>query len=541
MAIQNRRGTSKDFDASKMLPGELAVTTDGSRKVYVAFQAGDTKELVSKEEVQGIVDNTLTVSGKAADAAVVGKKVTELNEKLVQETGKLSSENAELKGDLGIQKIPPAKLSTSKITDNIYSKYDDGWTQDKTDKWKIFNFYNVLANTKIYFGGILDQDFRGITNANMTLKIEEYNSSDEKVVEHSYPVLSSLWQVMSFTSDSNTTKIKVILNANSASFDYTIEMLKKYNNKLYVGYTPISAIDMYYPKYLMYSQEELEKKFEGTNQKIKEIERHIFYVGSTRLYTKIKDAIAEAVKYMDSIVYVDSGTYDLISEFGDDYFSGITGDSTSLGIILKNRVKVIFSSNSKVTCHYKGTNKNVCMYFQCFRPSTYGGSLVNLNLEASRIRYPIHDERIQNTDQYINEYINCDIEFDNTKNEYWSAKQCIGGGLGTNGQITIKNCSFNTKFSETPSSPYGVVSYHNTGASSGKSKIDVDGCYFGDKQTFRLSYYGSSKDISVAKVHGCLLGAEPLKLAETASSTVDNVEVKSYCNEIRGIIGKNRC
>lgn len=57
MAIQVRRGANADFDASKMLPGELAVTTDGSRKAYVAFQAGDVKELASKEDVQEIVDN----------------------------------------------------------------------------------------------------------------------------------------------------------------------------------------------------------------------------------------------------------------------------------------------------------------------------------------------------------------------------------------------------------------------------------------------------------------------------------------------------
>ena len=47
------------------------------------------------------------------------------------------------------------------------------------------------ANTKIYFGGILDQDFRDITNANMVLKIEEYNSANEKIAEHSYPILST--------------------------------------------------------------------------------------------------------------------------------------------------------------------------------------------------------------------------------------------------------------------------------------------------------------------------------------------------------------
>lgn len=57
MAIQMRRGAIKDFDKNKMLPGEFAVTTDGTRKVYAAFSAGDVKELAAKEDVQNIVDD----------------------------------------------------------------------------------------------------------------------------------------------------------------------------------------------------------------------------------------------------------------------------------------------------------------------------------------------------------------------------------------------------------------------------------------------------------------------------------------------------
>lgn len=98
--IQHRRGALKDFDAAKMLPGEFAVTTDGSRKVLAAFAAGDVKELASKEEVnqaiaEGIasieekehealknigtgVDISLTEYGKAADAGATGKAIDEL-------------------------------------------------------------------------------------------------------------------------------------------------------------------------------------------------------------------------------------------------------------------------------------------------------------------------------------------------------------------------------------------------------------------------------------------------------------------------------
>ena len=77
MAIQHRRGADKDFDPQKVLPGEFAVTTDGTRKVYVAFAAGDVKELSTEE-----TDTSLTKEGKAADAKATGEKINELKDDL---------------------------------------------------------------------------------------------------------------------------------------------------------------------------------------------------------------------------------------------------------------------------------------------------------------------------------------------------------------------------------------------------------------------------------------------------------------------------
>lgn len=52
--IQHRRGADAEFKPEKMLPGEIAITTDGTRKVYAAFAAGDVKELAKKEDVDAI-------------------------------------------------------------------------------------------------------------------------------------------------------------------------------------------------------------------------------------------------------------------------------------------------------------------------------------------------------------------------------------------------------------------------------------------------------------------------------------------------------
>lgn len=153
MAIQNRRGTSKDFDASKMLPGEFAVTTDGSRKAYVAFQANDVKELEFKEDIKVTAEKIKEALGYTpADQ----EDITELNEKLVQETGKLSSENAELKGDLANKNF--AELHDISFEENMIdlSCIVDGFINENGNyqyqpEWQMIEKnIPVKPNTKYY-------------------------------------------------------------------------------------------------------------------------------------------------------------------------------------------------------------------------------------------------------------------------------------------------------------------------------------------------------------------------------------------------------
>ena len=51
MAIQHRRGADVDFKPDRMKAGELALTTDGTRKMYAAFAPGDVKEVAFKEDI----------------------------------------------------------------------------------------------------------------------------------------------------------------------------------------------------------------------------------------------------------------------------------------------------------------------------------------------------------------------------------------------------------------------------------------------------------------------------------------------------------
>ena len=83
---------------------------------------------------------------------------------------------------------------------------------------------------------------------------------------------------------------------------------------------------------------------------------HIFYCGTGRELSTLKAGIEKATQYMDAVLYVDPGTYDLVSEFGSSYFEGLTSASSLAGLSLKNRIHIIFSPNSKVISHYTGSN-----------------------------------------------------------------------------------------------------------------------------------------------------------------------------------------
>ena len=104
MAIQMRRGANANFDKSKMLPGEFAVTTDGTRKVYAAFAANDVKELASKEDVQEIVSDFSQVVDKEISEAEQrieskGQQVLDTIPDMYEEVSKKADEAVRTKAD----------------------------------------------------------------------------------------------------------------------------------------------------------------------------------------------------------------------------------------------------------------------------------------------------------------------------------------------------------------------------------------------------------------------------------------------------------
>lgn len=254
-----------------------------------------------------------------------------------------------------------------------------------------------------------------------------------------------------------------------------------------------------------------------------DIEGREYHVGEGEKYAKILDAIEEATRYMSSKVYVHQGTYDLIDEFGADFFSGYSS-SSPVGIVLKNKVHVTFE-NAKVSFMYDGSNQAVIDRFSPFNSSTFGFTLENLDIECQNCRYAVHDERGGSIDSYCSTYKNCHI-VNHGAGEF--KHYCIGAGLGRNAIFTVKNCILGG---------YGLLVHNDnsTDDTLAKSRIIVSGNYFEDGAEIDLQHAGGGVGLTEAVVSAnSLANSDSLKLQQNPLVYVhDNIKLYAFANESR--------
>lgn len=211
-------------------------------------------------------------------------------------------------------------------------------------------------------------------------------------------------------------------------------------------------------------------------------------------FPTLKEGIEAGNERFNSIVYVSSGVYDLVEEFGTDFLENMDEKSPQ-GLYLHNNITVIFQPNSKVTFNYSGNNDFVKTNFSPFNTNNtkYGFTLIGCVVEASNCRYCVHDEHTTNTEPYVNKYIDCEFKIDNTHNTPWGLHQCIGGGLGVSGIIKIENCIFNVVGAN---KNIYAVSYHNCNLENAKSFISITGCLFDHYNGIGFTEYGVSTLVS---------------------------------------------
>lgn len=267
-----------------------------------------------------------------------------------------------------------------------------------------------------------------------------------------------------------------------------------------------------------------------------------------RRYTCLKDgtgdfdnivtAIQTACDTMDNTLYIGSGVWDIIEDYGGQSAVEALISSSNRGLYLKNRVHVICSSDALIKCEYEGDNATTHAWLVAFNAGDYGFTLENARIHTKNCRYTIHDEMDRHVPHYDNIYKNCDFVHDNDYND-GGGMQVIGGGLGKDGRIVIDGCIFENPVYSEQSGTHAIVSYHNTWyEAGGRSTIEITDCYFVGNSTARVSYFGNSTDMTKAIIANNSMGSAPFLSRETTSQTsvatdIVNVELFAWNNEVR--------
>lgn len=452
-----------------------------------------TQAIQAVEELKNTIDPTLSLSGKAADAAKVGEAVNAESERAKGVENQLKENLADYEDALDI-KLYKASLAEKPSGTGL--------------NWNLYYDVSIPAGTKVI---VTLNSYSGALFINMNVRFFDASGNMKN-----YGSIKSIGGTMVIATTDDYTRLWLQINRSAIENGVNASVTFATNRSgVFKALTDL--------------ENSLDEKINAEILKASIV--HTFHVekDGTGDFTKLIDAIDEAEKYMDSVVYVGDGEWDIIDELGSDYVNSVS--FTKRGVVLKNRIKIVFASKSKVICNYSGDNTTTMNWLSPFNSGENGFTLENLNIYSRNVRYSVHDERNSSDDFYINKYINC--HFFNY-NEIGGFRQCIGGGLGKNGYIVIENCIF-----ENPNaSNNSLVSYHNTanvGGGSAKSNIEVSNCYVKGTGTLRFSWYGTSTDTTIVKATGNNLGSAIQFVAETSDGTSpnENVELYEWNNIIR--------
>ena len=262
-------------------------------------------------------------------------------------------------------------------------------------------------------------------------------------------------------------------------------------------------------------------------EKFDELKVKYFVVGEK---DNLAEKITEALKYKNSVVYIEPYEHDCYQEweeyFGSGYFETL---SSGHGIDLYNNIIIKGASGSKLKLHYTGNNDYVQSDFSLFN-NPQGGSgyvLENLDVETSKIRYCVHDERSDDGIPYTVKYSRCKFLQDNSQSTWDHSRACIGGGLGLHGDVTVEDCIFDTVTSEENKDS---LAYHNSYAAGAKNSLVIKGCYCKGDSTLQIASYGESTLKSDILISNNSFGSP---IEELHWGSQDNFDIMYINNEIR--------
>ena len=505
-----------------------------------------TQAIQAWEKLKDTIDPTLSVSGKAADAAKVGEAVGQVKEDSVTvekqivldatSIADLNNVNENSVYVLGVLARNPPK--------NLPVDYP------LTGTTAYLETYNVaIGGTRV-----IQQKISFVTKSYIYYR--EYMINDGKwsewsKLQNTIAVGNRLVISASDLEDlndvtSNSTYVLAIQNSNSPKnlpADYPLTGTTAYLETYNVGYTNTFSVQQtirFITQNYYYYREcvgDTTKWTAWTKYYTKDdigSEQVKIYIGSTRDYKTLKDGLLEATRHPGCEVYVDAETFDVIQEFGNEFFENFTTETGVFGLSLGNNIKVHFASGSEVVCNYTGSNHVVNQEFSVFHAhrNNPGFLIDNATIKASNVRYCVHDEHFTDITPYKNIFENCSMYIDNTNNPVWGPDTpCIGGGLGKHGEVIVDSCVFEATNSTQRT---GVVSYHNSAASGAKSNLVFKNNYFkGTNSGLRFGWYGDSDEITNILIVGNSYTLAPYLRAENETATKENMKMFVYNNELR--------
>lgn len=199
-------------------------------------------------------------------------------------------------------------------------------------------------------------------------------------------------------------------------------------------------------------------------------------------FSTFREATEYCWNHPNTTVYINGGTYDLVEEYGDEYFNKIPSTydrNHSIGPECGYNCTYIFAAGAILLFHYNGNNDKVITFFS---PVNIIGSceFVNMSIDVENGRYCVHEDIpcvLYPVPKNVHvTYTNCHmIHRGNNKGTYRTTA-CIGAGSSPYSVSTINGGTY------AAINGTAAITYHHPSTDDNtKCEVSVNGAYIEGK------------------------------------------------------------
>lgn len=413
--------------------------------------------------ISAAIDPTLTLSGKAADAAKVGEAINAESERAKGVEGELKEDIVGQEDRLFIKS--KNIFDKSKLIDGFYSTANSE-TLNHTDNNNVKCLLQRINGGKTYTIGkvtypciFYDKNYNRVSN---------FVNESPSPVTFTAPINAKYMTVSIYNS-----QIDTIMIVEGDSYPQTYE-----------NFVDVSALDI------------------ALKNKMAE-----YHIGIGQQFTSLIDCLKsiQGDKH-EKILYIHEGIYDIFKEMGGSSYSNNINNTVwrqwnavvppNTKIIGLGRVKLVYMPTSS------DTTENASKVISVLNVS---GSchIENIDIECKNCRYAIHDETSDLDEFYGVEkvYKNVHIKrYDNDKSLMFGYGQAYGGGFSKSPILYFEDCSFWAN-----STPFSTHNYGNMKDGTGGT-FTFKNCLFGSGGNFASMYFinfNENPPKTKVKIDGC--------------------------------------